>query len=403
MVAQNQRKKITVATTISASGSVKSGGSNVMSGLYGRMSEYFDIQLIYLAPYTEKYKSARLNSNLVEITIPKTLEHDKQTRALATELKASTLYDVGIIYYLKYTPEYYKELSYSIRNSDVVIVDRPYLYDAVKKFINGRPVIQRSHNIEYYFRKSNIPESIEQRRVLGDLFDAEKECCNQCDINFSCSELDMKTMIEMYKTDKRKIVFMPNGVDCDSNPFISFQKRRERKKIYRLDKRKIAVFIGGGHRPNVEACEVIIKVAAYCSDMAFVIMGDVCNHLVNMKRTANVILVGNVSEDTRKFIFSVADVALNPMFSGSGSNVKMFDYMSMGVPVISTLFGARGISDSSGIILANTIEEIIKVINEFKLEEREEAILKNRNMVIEQYDWRIIADKAKDCINKVLG
>ena len=41
---------------------------------------------------------------------------------------------------------------------------------------------------------------------------------------------------------------------------------------------------------------------------------------------------------------AAADVAVNPMFSGSGTNIKMFDFMAAGLPVISTPTGARGIN-----------------------------------------------------------
>ncbi len=40
--------------------------------------------------------------------------------------------------------------------------------------------------------------------------------------------------------------------------------------------------------------------------------------------------------------FAAADVALNPIQTGSGSNVKIFEYLAARLPVISTLFGARG-------------------------------------------------------------
>jgi hypothetical protein len=40
--------------------------------------------------------------------------------------------------------------------------------------------------------------------------------------------------------------------------------------------------------------------------------------------------------------FAAADVGLNPIIRGSGANVKLFEYVTMRLPVISTLFGVRG-------------------------------------------------------------
>jgi hypothetical protein len=43
-------------------------------------------------------------------------------------------------------------------------------------------------------------------------------------------------------------------------------------------------------------------------------------------------------------VLSFADVALNPMRWGSGTNLKMLDYALAGVPLLSTAFGARGLA-----------------------------------------------------------
>ena len=40
--------------------------------------------------------------------------------------------------------------------------------------------------------------------------------------------------------------------------------------------------------------------------------------------------------------FAAADAGLNPITRGSGSNVKLFEYLAARLPVISTLFGVRG-------------------------------------------------------------
>ena len=41
-------------------------------------------------------------------------------------------------------------------------------------------------------------------------------------------------------------------------------------------------------------------------------------------------------------------MAINPMFGGSGTNIKMFDFMAAGLPTISTEIGARGIESPGG-------------------------------------------------------
>lgn len=395
---KNKRKKITVATTISGNGLVKAGGSNVVHGLYTCLAQYFDIEIIYIGPENGKYETYEIVPGLKETVIPKTHQHMVKEWELREKLKAKTVYDVGLMYYLEETPEYGDALRNSIETSDFVFIERPYLFHEVRKYVNGRPMFQRSQNIEVYFRKSNIPDGEERNKVLKDLFQTEKSCCNFCTANFACSEIDLQTMGRMYGVPDSKLWFLPNGVNCNESEYVSVQKREKTKKSYGLGNEKIAVFIGGGHRPNVEAAETILRIAPFCVSTKFVFVGDVCRELMNEKKEDNVILLGLVSEKTKKFLFSVSDMALNPMYSGSGSNIKMFDYMASGLPIVTTLFGARGISDTSTFHIADTEEEIIFAINSFGLQEEQENVSKARHLVETHYDWKVLAERVKEFI-----
>ncbi len=222
------------------------------------------------------------------------------------------------MYFLDKTQRFSHLLKNSINSSDAVFVERPYLFYEVRKYLNGRPLFQRSQNIEYFFRKSNIPESEEANKILADLYELEKVCCECCDINFACSEDDLEIMRSMYGIPKERLRLMPNGVACEDNPFVSMADRMKLKKKYALANEKIAIFIGGGHKPNMEACETILKVAPFCKETDFIFAGNVCNELSRRVRPKNTALLGLIPEETRRFLFSVADVALNPMYSGSG-------------------------------------------------------------------------------------
>jgi glycosyltransferase involved in cell wall biosynthesis len=56
-----------------------------------------------------------------------------------------------------------------------------------------------------------------------------------------------------------------------------------------------------------------------------------------------VCVIGRIDEKTRDLYLAAADLAVNPMFAGSGTNIKMFDFMAAGLPIVSTPIGARGI------------------------------------------------------------
>ena len=103
-----------------------------------------------------------------------------------------------------------------------------------------------------------------------------------------------------------------------------------------------AVFLGSAHMPNVEALSFIVEVlAVQCSEIVFHIVGSVCSALPkNLPK--NVVAWGVLSNSMKSAVLQKCAVAINPMFTGSGSNVKLADFLANGLYVVSTAFGIRG-------------------------------------------------------------
>jgi hypothetical protein len=75
---------------------------------------------------------------------------------------------------------------------------------------------------------------------------------------------------------------------------------------------------------------------------AFVLKGQ-CSKRFQNHKLENVFLdpvPGNVSSYSK-----ICTVALNPIFQGSGTSLKVLDYLANGLPVITTEFGMRGYED----------------------------------------------------------
>jgi glycosyltransferase involved in cell wall biosynthesis len=102
-------------------------------------------------------------------------------------------------------------------------------------------------------------------------------------------------------------------------------------------------FIGSAHPPNVEAAQFICReLAPAVPGLEFRIMGSVCSRLDDTL-PANVRLLGFVAEAEMRRQLSQCAAALNPLFSGSGTNLKMLQYMEAGAPILTTPTGARGL------------------------------------------------------------
>ena len=59
----------------------------------------------------------------------------------------------------------------------------------------------------------------------------------------------------------------------------------------------------------------------------------------------NVVLTGPVSEEAKEAILSLADVAWAPMKSGTGSSLKIPEYIAHGKMVVGTPIGFRGFEE----------------------------------------------------------
>ena len=63
-------------------------------------------------------------------------------------------------------------------------------------------------------------------------------------------------------------------------------------------------------------------------------------------------------EDLHTFLQS-ADIAIVPFISGSGVKIKIFDYMSVGLPVVTTKNGIEGIKAENGkhVVVVDTVNQ----------------------------------------------
>ncbi|WP_410491675.1 glycosyltransferase [Bacillus thuringiensis] len=140
-------------------------------------------------------------------------------------------------------------------------------------------------------------------------------------------------MTEMYGVNPSKIKLSPNGVNPN-------QWKKTKENTSSTIK---AIFIGSDYFPNIEDVDFIInQIADKCPNIEFIIAGNCCKPFSKIKKE-NVLLLGKVTHQQKLNIFSNVDIALSPIFSGTGINLKTLEFISAGLPLFSTAFGVRGI------------------------------------------------------------
>jgi len=108
----------------------------------------------------------------------------------------------------------------------------------------------------------------------------------------------------------------------------------------------------------------------------------------------SVVLLGFV-EDVRPYIKG-ADVCIAPLQAGSGTRLKILEYMASSKPVVSTSIGSEGINvtNNKNILIEDNWEDFAhKVVEVLKNKQLSQYIGDNaRDLVEVEYDWKIIVD-----------
>ncbi|HKL27280.1 MAG TPA: glycosyltransferase family 4 protein, partial [Desulfuromonadales bacterium] len=278
-------------------------------------------------------------------------------------------------------------------SADRVICAQPYAFPLVKRHFRGS-VVYDAHNVEYLL-KAGIARA-HDKELLQALFDVEKELCQTAELTLACTIEDIEAFREVYGLADFRHRLVPNGVDAGHVPFLS-PAERARCKLQLGIKEPLAIFIGSCHPPNIDAVEALLSIAGELPEMRFVILGSVANafdpgRLVEDEAQPeippNVGFTGLVPEAEKALYLMLADIALNPMRSGSGSNLKLAEYLAAGLPVVSTPVGARGyqLIPAELMIRAEIFEFPSRILS--CLADRDEArLLQTRSKVIENYSW----------------
>ena len=229
------------------------------------------------------------------------------------------------------------------RPYDVVEFDYPwfaYLYGAV----GGKArVVYGAHNIESEYWRSRLA-----RHPLGGWFARglrrhELTAATRADGVVVCSEHDQR-WFQDEAPEARPPVVVPNGYDAESIEQPSPATREQARRLLGLGAdERVALFIGHDTPPNREAVKAILEHVVPrhgpSRPMRTVIVGRVCSAFKG-QRVEGVRWEGRV-HDVRPYLYA-ADVGLNPIQSGSGSNIKLAEYCAARLPAVTTEFGLRG-------------------------------------------------------------
>ena len=389
-----KRKKLTVALTFPVY-PPRGGGQSRVFHLYRHLADYVDVELVTITGADQPPFEGEIAPNLREIRIPKSAEHQKREHELEAEVRLP-LTDVVMPRLHHLTPDYLAALRRSTESAAVVIASHPYTYPVLREVTN-KPLWYEAHNVEAELKRAMFPQGSTARELLAEIARVERACCEASELIFACSAEDGITLQRLYGASPSRVLEVPNGVDLQSVRFVSPKERLEAKERLGLKSEMVAVFMGSWHGPNLDAVREILDFAGRSPRVRFLIIGSSCAAFQQQARPPNVGMLGVVDDEAKDTLLGLADLALNPVVSGSGTNLKMLDYFASGLPVISTLHGARGlrVRDGEHLVLAepNQFPDAIAHLMRESGAAKEARIASARRLAEERYAWPVIASR----------
>jgi glycosyltransferase involved in cell wall biosynthesis len=105
-------------------------------------------------------------------------------------------------------------------------------------------------------------------------------------------------------------------------------------------------------------------------------------------------------------VLSLADVAVCPLTMGSGTKLKMLDYLAAGLPIVTTDVGTQGLplEDGETALVRNSWDEFASAIETVvESEERQASLAANARRLGEEYAWESLMEGYEPVVSELLS
>ena len=276
-----------------------------------------------------------------------------------------------------------------IRESDAVQIEQQSACGLLAPIITRvlkKPLVVDCHDT---FQALRVKHTGIVRKILETFL--EKIVYRHANVVLTVSEKEKECLIS-YGIRRRKIEVIPNGVDTKAfNPLLDVKHVRDR---YGLKNFNTIIFVGNmEYLPNQEAVqkiasEIAPKVQKDIANTKFLIVGRIAPKMEMPSLTFSGV-VENVAE-----LLNASDIAIAPLLHGSGTRLKILEYFSCGLPVVSTTVGVEGleVKNQVNVLIEDDMNEfavkVTKLLKDGALSMRLGKAA--RELMLNKYDWKKI-------------
>jgi hypothetical protein len=304
-----------------------SGGRLRIVGLWGNTTEQFPVT--YVGTYDspgKMYCKKVMGENAIQIIEPCDKKIFEAIEECNAYFPALSMFDILFPHLSEYYQAFIETSRCHMQKSDIIVFSHPWTYNALYPFIDDQLVIYDAHNVESYLRAQMLLEYQYRNTgpvLLRKIIEVEYQLLHRCDLILACSQRDSSQFQALFEVDSSKILQVPNGAFVLQNFALSNSVKYRIKKRLRLSRQYIGIFSGSNYGPNIDALQFINAIAPLHPTVDFIITGDMTHLLPQQPISDNVHLLGLLEQSAFETALRISDFALNPIFSGSGSNVKL--------------------------------------------------------------------------------
>lgn len=265
-------------------------------------------------------------------------------------------------------------------------IEDPLLYPLLKKERIFRFILDEQ---DVHWEMFSTPQPDIKKQIYAKIAfrrdkENEKMALHHAAHIICCSDRDREILVSEVPDISGRISIIPNCVNLKDYPSVHPSVFRERD-----GQNTHILFVGTlSHPPNADAVKIICQTIAPLSprNYRYIIAGK---NPPAIAPPTNVQFTGYLNNIQRTI--AEADICIAPIRSGSGTRLKILEYMAMGKAVIATSKGAEGIeyTDGLNIIIEDTIEKYPEVIRQLLDDEKKRLALgrEARKVIEEIYDW----------------
>jgi glycosyltransferase involved in cell wall biosynthesis len=379
------------------------GGQLRARNLYGQLSATVDVHLVALTDRSAAAVDEVLAPGLRQTIVPRSLEQASVDDATGLDARLPVT-DILSGQHSSLTPAFGRTLDGALADADLVILAEPYLLPALHAAARSVPFVYDAYNVEADLKDAALPDTPIRSQLLEDVDRIERAAVTESAAVVTCSDADAALLAGRYHRNRTSFEVIPNGTTVPASiptPEARAAAGRRWLERYRRDGgvgdvEHLAVFFGSWHPPNLDAAELIVEIAPLLPEVLFLSCGNHGAAFADRRLPSNVVFPGAVGATAKTALLASAAVALNPMRTGSGTNLKLVEYLAAGVPVVSTPFGARGVdvADHRDLLLAPPecfADAIAETLTEPAAAAARATV--GRQVATEGYGWPSLGDR----------